>query len=809
MLLLVNSDKKFNIKKSELNIMKALVWFSISIMFVSFFITLIFHSEIVIAGCCQLPSKCEPMTNPSLCVNLGGGFSSDGICSGSKCLDCYCVSSLCSYGCFYTSSPSGLNYCPGKCSTTTSSSTTTSTRSPAPPSPPTTAPTTIRPGDPGSERCGNACTVCVLKYRDILEFYRSNGWDISCGKWDPIVDNWCTGVSDEAKQQCLSTKSNECRNECGVTSTTAPPSASTSSSSTSTSTSTSTVPTTTSTTAPQFTLECDETEIKVGEVAKCTVDLCNGGLWAIFNTENTPLDPIEHTPIENLPPKEMEIKPTKTDGEIKVLAICVDPLGMKSAVLEEVIEVSSDKTTTTSKTPSSTSTTTSSANELVCHFDNSFTCSGGETTDQEMLIDNFAEEEFWEENMMTGSVINGEYQGQLSSTFDPYMTRLVDFDEALNHLSMKYKGYPGGPKAIKIYYVDDNDCIEFDERCSQSFPITVTSDYLTLSLDMTDQEWADNDGSISMLKIDFESATDVGTIFLDTIKASSAGFVLGKKEEGILIKAGNTLTYPSMFNIDPKKGTIDFWVKPRWNGNDGLTHYFFDTGEATDSNRISIYKDSTNKLNFRILDASGNVNFASADISSWKAEEFHDIRVTWKTNEMQLYIDNNLVGTDMSVNAPTALGDYIFVGSSMNKVDQAEAIIDELVIGSSVAPPTVATSTSTSTTSSSTTTSLPEKEEFDIKDITCNENICTISINKNSMKNDVVVYVNLIHEPEGTIYYKGTANVDKGKLDNEVAILSNVRDCTRGTVLTLVATAYKIDNLTNRIDRMKSEAFEC
>ncbi len=685
---------------------------------------------------------------------------------------------------------------------TTSNCPSGSTGTTAPPGstiPPTTAPsgstTTV------SGQCGNPCTVCILEKRtDILPFYQSRGWDTSCNNRDAIIDNWCI----ISPVDCPNAKRDLCGNVCGSTSTTAPPSTTTTSTTT-----TSTATTSTTTTLPpvtQFTLSCDKESMKVDEVTKCSVKDCISGLWVVVNKEKTPLDPLTLEPIKDIPPTKIEIKPTKTDGLIKAYAICFEPVGMKQIKQEKLIAVTGGSTTSSS---TSTTTTQPSSNELVCHFDNSFTCSGGETTDQEILIDNFADGEKWQESMMTGSTINGEYQGQIVSTVDPYMFMPTSFDESLNHISMKYKGYPKGPSAIKIYYTDNddttnNDCDEFDEKCSQSFPITVTSDYQLLSLDMTDAEWIDNDGLINQLKIDFESATDAGTIFLDLIRASSAGFAPGKSDAGAVIKTGNTLTYPTTGNINPDKGTIDFWVKPLWNGNDGITHYLFDTGATTDSNRLSIYKDSANKLIFSILDPSGNGNSIATDISSWKADELHDIRVTWKVNEMQLYVDNNLIGTDSSLNVPTSLGNNMFIGSSMNKVDQANAVIDELVIGSSVTPPAT-TTTSTSTTIGSTTTL---KQEFDMDEIACNENTCSLSIIKNTMNTDVVVYINLVQEPEGTIYYKGSVNIDKGTTGSEIVPLNNVRSCS-GQTLTAIATAYRIDNLSNRIDRLKEEVFEC
>ena len=51
-------------------------------------------------------------------------------------------------------------------------------------------------------------------------------------------------------------------------------------------------------------------------------------------------------------------------------------------------------------------------------------------------------------------------------------------------------------------------------------------------------------------------------------------------EEGIFgtgayFPVGNQLFYDSLNNIDSTEGTIEFWIKPRWNGDDGIDHYLW------------------------------------------------------------------------------------------------------------------------------------------------------------------------------------------------------------------------------------------
>lgn len=61
--------------------------------------------------------------------------------------------------------------------------------------------------------CGSPCTECVLSARpDVLAFYQANGWDISCGNRDNIVNNWC-GIDPSG---CSSVKNGTCASVCNA-----------------------------------------------------------------------------------------------------------------------------------------------------------------------------------------------------------------------------------------------------------------------------------------------------------------------------------------------------------------------------------------------------------------------------------------------------------------------------------------------------------------------------------------------------------------------------------------------------------------
>jgi hypothetical protein len=76
-----------------------------------------------------------------------------------------------------------------------------------------------------------------------------------------------------------------------------------------------------------------------------------------------------------------------------------------------------------------------------------------------------------------------------------------------------------------------------------------------------------------------------------------------------------------------------------------VDHYLLDLGKSKDRSRLSIYKDVSGYMNFRVWDRTGTRYSISADISGWKAAQAHQVAASWKLNtrndqdEMHLFID--------------------------------------------------------------------------------------------------------------------------------------------------------------------------
>lgn len=73
--------------------------------------------------------------------------------------------------------------------------------------------------------------------------------------------------------------------------------------------------------------------------------------------------------------------------------------------------------------------------------------------------------------------------------------------------------------------------------------------------------------------------------------------------------------------------------------------FILDFGKAHDHSRLSIYKDASGYMNFRVIDRDKKIYMISADVSAWQINQPHQVGASWKLNtrnnrdEMHLFID--------------------------------------------------------------------------------------------------------------------------------------------------------------------------
>jgi len=111
---------------------------------------------------------------------------------------------------------------------------------------------------------------------------------------------------------------------------------------------------------------------------------------------------------------------------------------------------------------------------------------------------------------------------------------------------------------------------------------------------------------------------------------------------------------PSNMSTFTGTSKVNLTIRPSFDGygiDEGITfvsdveHYILDFGLTKDSNRLSIFKDVSGYMNFRVYDRDHKMYTISADVSSWKNNVPHMVAASWKLNtknnrdEMHLFID--------------------------------------------------------------------------------------------------------------------------------------------------------------------------
>jgi len=159
--------------------------------------------------------------------------------------------------------------------------------------------------------------------------------------------------------------------------------------------------------------------------------------------------------------------------------------------------------------------------------------------------------------------------------------------------------------------------------------------------------------------------------------ANGTSFEPGQYGQGVAFDAGDTLTYTTAGNLDRTAGTIEFWLRPNWDGDDGQDYAFFEVG-ASWYNGIRLAKDGAD--NFRFIVWAGSNEYGVAHwVGDWQAGEWHQIAATWQEGEIALYEDGVPVGREVG-HVPDLLSEPLYVGSGVWDGRVADGVIDEFRI---------------------------------------------------------------------------------------------------------------------------------
>ena len=185
----------------------------------------------------------------------------------------------------------------------------------------------------------------------------------------------------------------------------------------------------------------------------------------------------------------------------------------------------------------------------------------------------------------------------------------------------------------------------------------------------------------NLLGEDGESATaSGGTSFVEGLVGDSVH----------IARPGGFVRYDKVDNIDPSEGTVEFWLRPDWDGDqDLITRLFFSAGSPFNNGMI-ISIDGANNLRFiqwgddpdtagKETNVERGVWIGGGDL---EADTWYHLAVTWTGGaSMSFYRDGQVMASrDNGVVIDDFTGPSVYVGADINGGGPAEGAIDEFRI---------------------------------------------------------------------------------------------------------------------------------
>ena len=166
------------------------------------------------------------------------------------------------------------------------------------------------------------------------------------------------------------------------------------------------------------------------------------------------------------------------------------------------------------------------------------------------------------------------------------------------------------------------------------------------------------------------------------------------------IRNDAVIQYPvsssSQLYLDSDTGSVGFWLKAEWDAGNSALRYLFDTASGSSNKRLSIYKDTDNKLNMKIAEPGGDYAAIVTDQAvDWHPQdEWVHIACTYDFIEsssswsLQAFVNGSPVSTSSTGTASTssALPDYMYIGCSYEEEDFADGCFDDFFTYDKVLP---------------------------------------------------------------------------------------------------------------------------
>ncbi len=165
-------------------------------------------------------------------------------------------------------------------------------------------------------------------------------------------------------------------------------------------------------------------------------------------------------------------------------------------------------------------------------------------------------------------------------------------------------------------------------------------------------------------------------------QASGVSFDTGVLGQGAAFPASNKLFYQTAGNVNDQEGTLEFWINPDWNGNEGRNHTILISGGW---GGMAFQKDGAANLKsiFNLWGAGGPPGAGVyTSVAEWQAGTWHHVAFTWgdTAKSLKAYVDGLLrASTTITIDLPPVSNATFQVGADAG-VHSVNAVLDELHI---------------------------------------------------------------------------------------------------------------------------------
>lgn len=156
-------------------------------------------------------------------------------------------------------------------------------------------------------------------------------------------------------------------------------------------------------------------------------------------------------------------------------------------------------------------------------------------------------------------------------------------------------------------------------------------------------------------------------------------FVDGKAGQALSLPTGSFLTFASKGLLDKSGGSVAFWLRPNWNGDDGKSHALLaDVSNFDDKlqNTLYLWKWSTGQLRLDLRSSADP--YLTYDVRHWRAGQWHHVGATWDAQSgLALFVDGQCVARREATYTPTPWPTFN-IGGDWAGHGTADATIDDL-----------------------------------------------------------------------------------------------------------------------------------